>query len=135
MCSFLTVGVEAARSATLERALKAAHLEVSRTVNPGVSPLFPAGDVLFLVTHGGCSCDLRPATTPSGREEKLRRRGLTGAKLARALEAQKTPRPDHAEASFASLQANAPLRLFFHEVSGDPLTEPVNEAARATTLK
>jgi hypothetical protein len=134
VCSFLTVGVEAARSASLERQLEAARLEVSRAVNPQVARLFPSGDVLFLVTHGGCSCDLRPATKHSSREEKLRRRGLTGAKLARALEAQKTPRPGHAEAFFSSLQASAPLRLFFHEVSGDPLTEPVNEAARVTTL-
>lgn len=124
MCSFLTLGVEATRAGSLETALLALRLEVSREVNPQVAPLFPAGDVLFLVTRGGCSCDLVPLKADSPREEKRRRRGQVGSKRPNQL----------SDALFASLRAHAPLRLFFHEVAGDQLSEPVKEGARATLL-
>lgn len=124
VCSFLTVGVEAKRSGSLETALLALRLELSREVNPHVRPLFPASDVLFLITHGGCSCDLVPLKANSPREEKRRRRGQAGSKRPNQL----------SDAFFASLQAHAPVRLFFHEVSGDQLSEPVAEGARATLI-
>ena len=124
MCSFLTLGVEGKRSGSLEAALLALRLEVSREVNPHVTPLFPAGDVLFLVTHGDCSCDLVPLKPDSPREEKRRRRGQAGSKRPNQL----------SDALFTALRAHAPVRLFFHEVSGDQLSEPVKEDARATLL-
>lgn len=124
MCSFLTVGVEAKRSAALEAALLALRLEVGREVNPHVKALFPAGDALFMVTRGECSCDLVPLKADSPREEKRRRRGQTGSR-----------KPNqHADALFASLRAHAPVRLFFHEVAGDQFTAPVNEGAQVTLL-
>src|SRR4051812_32577242 len=98
MCTFLTVGVEAKRADTLQAALRAARLETNRTVNPQVARLFPTGDALFLVTHGGCSCDL---TLPRQRDEareaaalaalasKLRRKGYSETKVARALATKK----------------------------------------------
>ena len=124
MCSFLTVGVEAARSGALETALRAQNLGASREVNPHVVPLFPAGDVLFLVTRGDCSCDLVPLKADSPREEKRRRRGQAGAKKPNQF----------SDALFATLRAHAPVRLFFHEVAGDHLTEPPAEGARATLI-
>ena len=124
MCSFLTLGVEGKRSAALETALLTLKLEVSREVNPHVVPLFPAGDVLFMVTRGGCSCDLRPLKADSPREEKRRRRGQTGSK-----------RPNqHSDALFTSLRAHVPVRVFFHEVSGDQLKEVVPEGAAPTVV-
>jgi hypothetical protein len=124
MCSFLTVGIEAARSGALESALRAQNLGLSRDVNPHVAPLFPEGDVLFLVTRGECSCDLVPLKADSPREEKRRRRGQAGAKKPNQF----------ADALFASLRAHAPVRMFFHEVEGDHLTGPVGEGARATLI-
>jgi hypothetical protein len=124
MCSYLTLGVEPTRSASLESALLALRLAVSREVNPHVTPLFPAGDVLFLVTRGECSCDLVPLKADSPREEKRRRRGQVGAKRPNQL----------SDALFAALRTHAPVRLFFHEVAGDHLTEPVTEGAHATLI-
>lgn len=124
MCSFLTLGVEKARAGSLETALLALRLEVSREVNPQVAPLFPVGDVLFLVTRGGCSCDLVPLKADAPREEKRRRRGQAGSKRPNQL----------SDALFASLRAHAPVRLFFHEVAGDQLSEPVREGAHATLI-
>lgn len=124
MCSFLTLGVEGNRSGSLEAALLALRLGVSREVNPRVASLFPAGDVLFLVTRGDCSCDLVPLKADSPREEKRRRRGQAGSKKPNQL----------SDALFASLRAQAPVRLFFHEVAGDQLTEPVKEGARVTLV-
>ena len=124
MCSFLTLGVEGKRAASLEAALLTLKLEVSREVNPHVGALFPPGDVLFLVTRGGCSCDLRPLKADSPRDERRRRRGQAGSK-----------RPNqHADALVASLRAHVPVRLFFHEVSGDQLTEVVPEGAVAAVV-
>ena len=124
MCSFLTVGIEGSRSAALEAALVALRLGVSREVNPQVQRLFPAGDTLFLVTRGECSCDLVPLKADSPREEKRRRRGQSGSK-----------RPNQvSETFFASLKPHAPVRLYFHEVAGDHLTEPVKPEAQATLI-
>jgi len=124
MCSFLTVGVEGTRSAALETALLALNLGVSREVNPHVVPLFPEGDVLFLVTRGDCSCDLVPLKADSPREEKRRRRGQAGAKKPNQF----------SDALFATLRTHAPVRLFFHEVTGDQRNDPVTEGARATLI-
>ena len=124
MCSFLTVGIEAARAGALETVLRAQNLGVSAEVNPHVKPLFPQGDVLFLVTRGDCSCDLVPLKADSPREEKRRRRGQAGAKKPNQF----------SDALFAALRAHAPMRMFFHEVDGDHLTGPVAEGARATLV-
>ena len=124
MCSFLTLGIEGKRSGSLEAAVLALRLEVSREVNPQVVPLFPPGDALFLVTRGGCSCDLVPLKPESSREEKRRRRGQAGSKRPNQL----------SEALFTSLRAHAPVRLFFHEVEGDAQDQPVAEGASATLI-
>lgn len=124
MCSYLTVGIDGERAPALETALLALRLEVSREVNPQVARLFAAGEVLFLVTRGGCSCDLVPMKADAAREEKRRRRGQSGSKRPNQL----------SDALFASLGTHAPVRLFFHEVSGDQPTEPVSEGAQATLL-
>ena len=93
-------------------------------MNPHVGALFPSSDVLFLVTRGGCSCDLRPLKADSPRDEKRRRRGQAGSK-----------RPNqYSDALFASLRAHLPVRLFFHEVSGDQLTEVVPEGAAPSVI-
>ncbi|MDP1825996.1 MAG: hypothetical protein Q8L48_22215 [Archangium sp.] len=124
MCSFLTLGVEGKRSAALETALLTLKLEVSREVNPHVVPLFPAGDVLFMVMRGGCSCDLRPLAPDSPRDEKRRRRGQTGSK-----------RPNlYSDALLAALRLHAPVRAFFHEVSGDQFKEAVPQGAVASVI-
>ena len=137
MCYFLTVGVDATRAAALEAALRAAKLEVGRSINPQVARLFPPGEVLFAVTHGGCSCDLAfprevdEAKTRSKLEAKLRRKGYSEAKVCRAVATTKLrhPRP-MADALLGVLKAHAPTRAYFHQVSGDPLTEAVGEATQ-----
>ena len=120
MCSFVTVGIDPSRSAALEAALVAHRFEVSYEVNPLVARLFSVGDVLLLVTRGGCSCDLVPLTAAAARDEKRRRRGQAGAS-----------RPNqHADALFAALRAHAPVRWFFHELDGDALTAAVKDDAQ-----
>lgn len=124
MCSFLTVGVETKRANTLEAALVALKLEVGREVNPHVAGLFVPGDVLFMVTHGDCSCDLVPLKTDSPREEKRRRRGLAGSRKPNQL----------SDSLFATLRGHAPVRWFFHEVSGDQFVKPVPSGAAVTVI-
>lgn len=124
MCSYLTVGVAGTQSAALETALLALRLEVSRDVNPQVASLFAPGEVLFLVTRGGCSCDLVPLKADSPRDEKRRRRGMSGSKKPNQV----------SDTLFAALKAHVPLRLFFHEVEGDQLTAPLQEGATLTGL-
>lgn len=124
MCSYLTVGVDPKQSAALETALLALRLEVSREVNPQVASLFAPGEVLFLITRGGCSCDLVPLKADSPRDEKRRRRGMSGSKKPNQL----------SDTLFAALKAHGPVRLFFHEVEGEQLSEPVKEGAAPTLL-
>lgn len=124
MCSFLTVGIDPEKAPALESALLALHLEVSREVNPHVAKLFAANEVLFLVTRGDCSCDLVPLKADSPRDEKRRRRGMSGSRKPNQV----------SDSLFAALKSHAPVHLFFHEVAGDQLIEPVSEAAQATLL-
>ncbi len=125
MCSFLTVGVEGARASALEAALVALRLEVGREVNPHVARLFVPGDVLFLVTHGDCSCDLVPLKVDSPREEKRRRRGLAGSRKPNQL----------SDSLFVALRAHAPVRLYFHEVGGNQFVKPVPTGAAVTVVE
>ena len=124
MCSFLTVGVEVKRAAALEAALVALRLEVGKEVNPHMARLFAPGDVLFMVTHGDCSCDLVPLKADSPREEKRRRRGLSGSRKPNQL----------SDSLFAVLRVHAPVRFFFHEVGGDQFVEPVPSGACVTVI-
>jgi hypothetical protein len=125
MCSFLTVGVEPKKSAALEAALVALRLEVGREVNPHVARLFVPGDVLFMVTHKDCSCDLVPLKADSPREEKRRRRGLAGSR-----------KPNHlSDSLFAALRGHAPVRFYFHEVGGDQFVKPVPKDAAVTVVE
>ena len=125
MCSFLTVGVDGKRAAALEAALVALRLEVGREVNPHVARLFVPGDVLFMVTHGDCSCDLVPLKADSPRDEKRRRRGLAGSRKPNQL----------SDSLFAALRAQAPVRLFFHEVGGNQFVKPVPGGAAVTVIE
>ena len=125
MCSFLTVGVEEERAAVLVAALVALRLEVGREVNPHVARLFAEKDVLFMVTHGDCSCDLVPLKADSPREEKRRRRGMAGSRKPNQL----------SDSLFATLRGHAPVRLFFHEVAGDQFVAPVNSGAGVTVIE
>jgi len=125
MCSFLTVGVDEKRSTPLESALIALALGVSRDVNPHVARLFPKGQMLFRVTRGECSCDLVPLKADTAREEKRRRRGLSGSRRPHQI----------SESLFATLHSHAPVSLFFHEVEpADELTAEVPTGAQATLL-
>ena len=137
MCSFLTVGVDAKRADALETALRAAKLEVGRGINPQVARIFAPGEALFAVTHGGCSCDLtfpregEEAEARSKLEAKLRRKGYSEAKVCRAVATTKLRRlRPMAEALLGVLEAHAPVRAYFQEGSGDPLTETVPTSAR-----
>lgn len=128
MCTFLTVAIEPSRRLGLINALREARLEVADQPNPSIAARFP-GEVLLLVTHGGCSCDLRPAANqePAAR---LARRGLSKGQLKRALEAQKPPKPVlWKERLLPILEAHAPLGFVFHEVATSPLTEPLSAGA------
>ena len=125
MCSFLTVGVERQRAAALEASLVALKLEVGREVNPHVARLFVPGDVLFMVTHGDCSCDLVPLKADSPREEKRRRRGVAGSRKPNQL----------SDSLFVALRGHAPVRVFFHEVSGDQYVKPVPSGAAVTVIE
>lgn len=125
MCSFLTVAVDEKRASALEAALVALQLGVGREVNPHVARLFMPGDVLFMVTHGACSCDLVPLKPDSPRDEKRRRRGLAGSRKPNQL----------SDSLFAVLRAHAPARLYFHEVGDDPLVKPVPTGAAVTVVE
>ncbi|MDP2272216.1 MAG: hypothetical protein Q8N23_21055 [Archangium sp.] len=125
MCSFLTVGIEAKSASALEAALIALRLEVGREVNPHVARLFMPGDVVFMVTHGACSCDLVPLKGDSPREEKRRRRGMSGSRKPNQL----------SDSLFAALRAHRPVRLYFHEVADDQLVKPVPTGAAVTVVE
>lgn len=131
MCRFLTVGLAPASVAAFEQAVRRT-LHLSREVNPGIARLFPATDVLFVVTFGGCSCglDVVRRTAPVARDprrKRFERRGYSEARIARLLA---EPRPVRAErpqivAFRAALARFAPIRWCSQTVRGSWLTEPV----------
>jgi hypothetical protein len=144
MCWFITVGVPPQRAAELEQLGKVrAGLAVRPSTNPSLAAIFPAGDVRFELTHGGCSCDLTsrghaPADPES--EEKLRRRyqaqGWSQAKIERAVAAaigartaashrrqDSGPKVLFRDAVVDQVRRAGGIRLFAHFYRGSPEVE------------
>jgi hypothetical protein len=95
VCYFIAVGVrdEGARLLELERQ-KREGFGVTPAANLDIAALFPRGDRLFWVTHGGCSCDLVKTRVngsdadPEKDRAQYRKEGWSEAKIARALTAK-----------------------------------------------
>jgi hypothetical protein len=95
VCYFIVVGVrdEGARVLELERQEREGF-GVVPAANADVAALFPTGDRLFWITHGGCSCDLvkSHASAPEADLKKQRaqyqKKGWSEAKIDRALKAK-----------------------------------------------
>ena len=93
VCWFITVGLDAKRTAAIEAIGRERDgFGVRPSVNPHLATLFPASDARFEITHGQCSCDL------VGREEtdsaiwsQVRRRNLAASRVCSLLQR----RPGH----------------------------------------
>jgi hypothetical protein len=120
MCWFVTIGVTSAGAAALEELVRArGGLGVSKSSNPHLARIFDADDILFEVTHGGCSCDLYTFPRESDPVEheraraRYRRKGWSEAKIARALEASDTAK----SAGVARNREIGPERAFRDAIS------------------
>lgn len=114
MCWYITMSVPRAHASLVERIAKA-HPEVDVRPSPDTTAAArcPSGSAVYLITRGGCSCDLCTDASRSGSNDtqrqraKLENKGWSHAKIERAI----------AEGSFAkgrhaSLRADAFQRVF-----------------------
>jgi hypothetical protein len=151
MCWFITMGVPAAGASLLEqRGASRGGLGVRRAANPHVARLFPASDVRFEITDGGCSCDLyaEPSETGSTHAEQLRekyrKKGWSSAKIDRAVQASEAARVAamtrrretgaqllFREVVAEQVRAFGTIRLFAHMYSGSQDEEMVTSESRA----
>jgi hypothetical protein len=156
MCYFVTLGIAARQRSSVE-ALPSLRggFNVQPATNPSVARLFPKEDALFVVTRGGCSCDLysrpglEPDASPGARDEDIararyRRLGWSEAKVSRALEAKRlkaASRPHGGAAGedsrvkfcgavTALVEQAGLVRLFAHMFSGRIDTEDVGPGGR-----
>jgi len=97
MCYYVTIGVRK-RDTYLVEALgkERGGFNVTPSRNPSIARFFPAGQALYYITHGGCSCDLYATPTPTTPQEeetrsrdRYRRKGWSDAKIARALKSKR----------------------------------------------
>ena len=150
MCYFVTLGIPAKyRTAVEALAKQRGGLGVEPVPNRSVARLFPQGDALFVITNGGCSCDLyaepsrsSPAADEANQRARYRRKGWSEAKISRALEARARSRVtsgrEDCRARFLDVVATlvediGRVQLFAHEYSGRIDTEDVS-AGRAQTI-
>jgi hypothetical protein len=104
--------------------------------------LFPPSDVVFFLTHGGCSCDLysEPVETTAEEDEaadraRYRRKGWSQSKIDRAIEAKAKPhagphedRQRFCDAISLVVQRLGRVRLLAHQYEGRIDTEDVGPA-------
>jgi hypothetical protein len=149
MCYFVTIGV-AGKDGLLVEGLGSGRegFGIGRFSNPSVVRLFPPTDVLFTITHGGCSCDIYAAPLARNTDEdeaadreRYRRKGWSEAKISRALEAKRS-RAGRAQAHECRERFQAAIsdlvrkighvRLLAHMYSGRIDDEEVVSHARMT---
>ena len=92
MCYFITIGIPETK-AEIFKALMPRNLHLSESSNPSLRPHIPQNHVLFIVTSGGCSCDLFAGEKEEDEHEKTikklrrkyKRKGWTESKIERAI--------------------------------------------------
>ena len=143
MCYFIFVGIPHRDHAGLVTRLAAAGCEVASTSNAAVLRVFPHGDVISVVSHNGCSCDLYAARTATFDEEALRtqyrKKGWSAAEIEAAILGRRpSERPSFAafrEAFQATVRTAGSVRILAHSFSGDIETEdPAISAHASITL-
>ncbi len=149
MCYFVTVGVPEARREAVEDLAKGREgFAVHVVRNRFLIEQFAPGNVLFYVTHGGCSCDL--VAEPTGisdaeeearQRERYRRKGWSEAKIARALESRgekkrharpDDPRPRFVDAIRQWVVSIGQVRLLAHSYSGSVDDEQLERFGQTT---
>jgi hypothetical protein len=140
LCYFVTVGAREAGVSILDAEKRRREgLDVAPALNPHVVALFPPADKLFLITHGGCSCELYAARGARGSDKetiekeraRYRKKGWSEAKIRRALETKlaaraPVPRSQREDTPMEKLSdlltrlAAVPggVRIFVHAYSG-----------------
>ena len=146
MCWFVALGVPQDAAAQLDLlADDTLEFGLSRAANPRLRALFPSTDVLFWVTHGGCSCDLwideraRHSETLDRTRREYEKKGWSKAKIARALastqQVQSARVLDSTEAHFRQwnvefVERFGAVRLFAHLYRGSQDEEQVDVIER-----
>jgi hypothetical protein len=141
MCQLVTIGVpKSSGSAAPTFGGPRDPLAVAPSQNPHVAAIFPATDLRFQVTIGGCSCGLVGRNHGAGEDGSSRQRlryermGWSRAKIERALQASTTargrdrtydPARRFRDGVLALLDRVPSLRLFVHTYRGDFDTEVV----------
>ncbi|MEO6925642.1 MAG: hypothetical protein ABI129_03155 [Rhodanobacter sp.] len=130
------------------------HLEVEVRLSPDTTAaaLCPSGNAVYLVTHGGCSCDICFEASPPDQTDterhraKLKNKGWSHAKIERAisegsftkgrnasLRADSFQKVVNAFQSLASeIAVTSPLTLFRHMYHGAIATEQLSTVATSS---
>jgi hypothetical protein len=149
VCWFITVGVPILSRHLLEQLrLEQGVLDVTYLDSTPTSKLFGPSYVCAVITSGGCSCDLvaytpvDPGVELGKHEARLRKRGLSEAKIRQALEAKahaltKSHPSDVARDLFAKaawqIASKERRTLFYsHSYHGNIHTEAVPKPELAT---
>ena len=136
MCYFVFVGTPRVRHEGFTRRLVDAGCQVAATGNVDVRAAFPNGDVVSVVVHNGCSCDLYAERSVRFDEEaqraRYRKKNWSDAKIERAI-LGKRPRERPAFAAFRHALAVAirevgSARILAHSFSGSVDAEPMQIA-------
>ncbi len=144
MCWYITMSVPRTHTSLVERIAKN-HPEVEVRLSPDTTAaaLCPGGNAVYLVTRGGCSCDIclavsPPDTTDTERHRaKLKNKGWSHAKIERAISEGSFTKGRNASLRADSFQivvnafralvsdiaATSPLTLFRHMYRGAIATE------------
>jgi hypothetical protein len=141
MCYFVFVGLPGAHQLALATRLTKAGCQLASTDNAGIRAAFPKGDVVSVVTRGGCSCDLyaerRFGFDEEAERAKYRKKKWSAAKIDRAIFAKRPQeRPAFAafREAFAAIAREAGgARIMTHSFSGSVETEDV-QVTKTITL-
>ena len=143
MCHFIMIAVaERHREAIEALGRGRAAFGVDSATNPSALRLFAPGDAVYVLTRGGCSCELYSEPSEPTTEEdaaadraRYRRKGWSEAKIARAIEAKARPHKganEHRRAFHAAIssivQRFGSARLFAHMYDGRIDNEEIGSA-------
>ena len=125
MCTFVFLGLPRGHGALVER-LRTLGFSVDPNANPSITAAFPPKTDAFVVTRGGCSCDLHAEAPPLDRadadRDRYRRKGWNAAKVERAVAAkdrgERSELRAFREAIVAIVGESGRLHLLAHTFSG-----------------
>jgi hypothetical protein len=149
VCWYITIGLPTSACHLFQRAREQQRLlRISLWDASPTTGLFSSGYVCATITYGGCSCDLvhrapvNPADVLAKQRARLRKKGLSEAKIQQALDAKAhavtKPEPtSQAKDAFVALlsmfvENTAGVRIFSHYYSGNINTEAVPLPSLAT---